>query len=153
MQMRWMRWLALVATVVLVGMTTGPVTARPDAGPLMARPRSIDFKNNQVGTESYKQTRITNISSSDIRFFVDSRLPDDFGFGLLPGQTCPVFDPGEILAAGASCYAVVRFSPTESFIGWQAVGSLIAMPADPLTGAPLAELSVPVLGMAVPQRP
>ena len=153
MQMRWMRWGALVAAMAIMALTTGPVTARADGGTLMARPRTIDFKNKQVGTENYKQTRITNISGADIRFFVDSRLPDDFGFGLLPGQTCPVFDPGEILGAGASCYAVVRFSPTASFIGWQAVGSLIAKAADPLTGAPLAELPVPVLGMAVPQRP
>ena len=44
----------------------------------------------------------------------------------MPGQTCPVFDTGDEVAAGASCYAVVRFSPTEGFLGWQAEGSLIA---------------------------
>ncbi|HEY0168810.1 MAG TPA: hypothetical protein VGB75_17325, partial [Jatrophihabitans sp.] len=79
--------------------------------------------------------------------------PDDFGFGLLPGSTCPVLDRGAIIGAGESCYAVVRFSPTEGFLDWQAVGSLIATatvatePAD--TAAVVDEISIPVLGMAV----
>ena len=49
---------------------------------------------------------------------VSGGLPDDFGFGLMPGSTCPALTPGAILAAGESCYAVVRFSPTAFFAGW-----------------------------------
>jgi hypothetical protein len=60
-----------------------------------------------------------------------------------------VFSPGEILSAGASCYAVVRFSPTEGFVGWTATGSLIATATDPVSGALIDELSIPVIGKAV----
>ena len=51
--------------------------------------------------------------------------------------------------AGDSCYAVVRFSPTEGFVGWQAVGSLTATATDPGTDILVDELSIPVLGRAV----
>jgi hypothetical protein len=136
--------------MAIAGVSTLTVTATAATGEVDARPAEIDFKSKRVGTETYKRTRITNRSSSDVRLVVTAGLPDDFGFGLLPGQTCPVFEPGEILAAGESCYAVVRFSPTEGFIGWQAVGSLTVTATDPVSGALVAEASVPVMGEAVP---
>ncbi|MEO6501467.1 MAG: hypothetical protein ABIQ09_06095 [Jatrophihabitantaceae bacterium] len=120
---------------------------------LVAKPAQVDFRSKKVGTENYKRTKITNTGPVAVRLLVSAGLPDDFGFGLLPGSTCPVLDRGAILGSGESCYAVVRFSPTEGFLGWQAVGALIATatvatePAD--TAAVLDEISIPVLGMAV----
>ncbi len=116
---------------------------------LQARPAEVDFKSKRVGTENYKRTKITNSGRADVLLVVTGGLPDDFGFGLMPGQTCPVFSPGETLAAGDSCYAVVRFSPTEGFVGWHAVGELIATASDPTTSVVVDELSIPVLGTAV----
>ena len=138
-----------VVALVMIGAMSAPVVAAPRSGALVARPETVDFKSKRVGTENYKKTRITNTTSSDVRLVVTGGLPDDFGFGLLPGSTCPVFSPGEILPAGASCYAVVRFSPTEGFVGWTATGSLIATATDPVTGAFMQELSIPVIGTAV----
>ena len=90
------------------------------------------------------------LDSDDLREWnVDAEYAQargDFGFGLMPGSTCPVLG-GAILAAGDSCYAVVRFSPTEFFAGWLAQGSLIATATDPNTGQVLVELSIPVSGM------
>lgn len=142
-------WAVTLATAI-IGTPTSPGTAEPETRALVARPAVIDFKRKHVGTENYKRTRITNTSGADVRLVVTAGLPDDFGFGLMPGQTCPVFEPGEVLAAGASCYAVVRFSPTEGFIGWMAIGSLAAKATDPVSGASVAELSVSVFGEAVP---
>lgn len=138
---------ASIAAVLLLGSTLGAVTAAP-ADVLTARPATIDFHSKQVGTETYRRTKITNVGRTPISLIVTSALPDDFGFGLLPGSTCPVLAP-EVLAAGASCYAVVRFSPTAFFVGWPAQGSLTATATDPATGALVDELVVPVYGMAV----
>jgi hypothetical protein len=150
--MRWRRRIicGAVLAMAIIGASTSPGAARLEAEALVARPTVIDFHRKHVGTENYKRTRITNTSGADVRLVVTAGLPDDFGFGLLPGQTCPVFAPGEVVAAGASCYAVVRFSPTEGFIGWKAVGSLTATATDVVSGAFVAELSVSVLGEAVP---
>jgi hypothetical protein len=53
-------------------------------------------------------------------FFEGSRAEsDDFGFGLPPESTCPVLEP-EPLAPGESCVVVVRFSPSETFVGAEA---------------------------------
>lgn len=128
---------------------TASASARPTSL-LQAKPAEIDFRSKRVGTENYKRTRITNTGTATVLLLVDGGLPDDFGYGLLPGQTCPVFSPGEPLAAGDSCYAVVRFSPTDGFVGWPAVGSLIATATDPVTSALVDQISIPVLGMAVP---
>jgi hypothetical protein len=73
---------------------------------------------------------------------------DDFGFGLQPGSTCPVLTP-ELIGAGDSCYAVVRYSPTESFAGRLQRGTLIATATDPDTGVTIDELTIPVLGTGV----
>jgi hypothetical protein len=76
---------------------------------------------------------------------VEGGLPDDFGFGLLPGSTCPALTR-ETLAPNDSCYVVVRFSPTEFLAGWRQEGSLTATAADPATGAVVATLTIPVTG-------
>lgn len=116
---------------------------------VVARPTSIDFGKKQVGREYYKRTRITNISDRELRLLVYAGLPDDFGFGLMPGSTCPVLDGGAVVEAGTSCYAVVRFTPTEFFAGWFAVGEMWADSHDPVTGALLEHHLIPVTGTGV----
>ena len=66
-------------------------------------PKTINFGTVPVGTEVLKGATITNVSGSDVLLLVEGGLPDDFGFGLLPGSTCPALTPGDILPAGASC--------------------------------------------------
>lgn len=145
--------LVMLATPVRSVVADPSVTAAKTSGVLVAKPGQVDFKSKKVGTENYKRTKITNTGAVAVRLLVSAGLPDDFGFGLLPGSTCPVLDWGAILGPGQSCYAVVRFSPTEGFLDWQAVGSLIATatvatePAE--TAAVIDEISIPVLGMAV----
>ncbi|MEO7261961.1 MAG: hypothetical protein ABI047_12015 [Jatrophihabitantaceae bacterium] len=143
----------LVAPATPVAAEHATVTAVKSTRVLVAKPAEVDFKSKRVGTENYKRTKITNTGPVAVRLLVSAGLPDDFGFGLLPGSTCPVRDEEATFGPGQSCYAVVRFSPTEFFIGWQAVGSLIATatvatePAD--TAGVVDEISIPVLGMAV----
>lgn len=140
------RMMALIAAGLVLGSAVGTASAAPP-GVLAARPSTIDFHTRSVGTENYRRTKITNTSGADVLLLVSGGLPDDFGFGLMPGSTCPVLTPGAILAAGDSCYAVVRFSPTEFFAGWVQRGSLIATAWDPPTGARLVDLEIPVIGV------
>jgi hypothetical protein len=127
-----------------------PVPTAPESTKLLvAHPADIDFKTERVGTTSYKRTKITNTGETTVELVVTGGLPDDFGFGLLPGETCPVLGTGEPFEAGASCYAVVRFSPTAGFVGFLAQGSLTATARDLSTGAVVAELVIPVRGEAV----
>jgi len=116
---------------------------------LAAHPSSIDFGKKHVGDEYFKRTRITNVSDQSVRLLVYAGLPDDFGFGLQPGSTCPVLDGGAVVEPGSSCYAVVRFTPTEFFVGWPAEGEMFADAFDPTTGELLEHLVIPVTGMAV----
>jgi hypothetical protein len=109
-------------------------------------PKTINFGTVPVGTEVLKGATITNTSGSDLLLLVESALWDDFGFGLLPGSTCPALTPGDILAAGASCDVVVRFTPTEFFAGLRQPGTLTATLRDPTTGELLATISIPVVG-------
>jgi len=118
-------------------------------GFVAARPASIDFGKKHVGGEYYKRTKITNVSDQDVRLLVHAGLPDDFGFGLMPGSTCPVLDGGAVLELGASCLAVVRFSPTEFFAGWFAEGEMWADSYDPVTGELLEHYLIPVTGTGV----
>jgi hypothetical protein len=141
-----MRPLLLVPMIgLLLVVSTASVAFAAPADVLAAKPASIDFHFQRVGTENYKRTKITNTSDAPIALLVDGGLPDDFGFGLLPGSTCPVL-AREIFAPGDSCYIVVRFSPTEFFAGWHAEGELIATAADPTTGAIVATLIIAVTG-------
>lgn len=136
----------IMAGVLVLSAAVGEVSAAPK-GVLTARPSTIDFHTRSVGTENYKRTKITNTSGADVLLLVSGGLPDDFGFGLMPGSTCPVLTPGATLAAGDSCYAVVRFSPTEFFAGWAQRGTLIATAWDPSTGVRLVDFEIPVIGV------
>jgi hypothetical protein len=83
-----------------------------------------------------------------VLLLVSAGLPDDFGFGLLPGSTCPVLTP-ELIGARDSCYAVVRYSPTEFFAGRLQTGTLIATATDSDTGVTIDELTIRVLGTGI----
>ena len=113
-------------------------------------PKSINFGTVPVtvpvGTEVLKGATITNVSGSDVLLLVEDGLPDDFGFGLLPGSTCPALTPGAILPAGASCDVVVRFTPSEFFAGERQTGTLTATFRDPTTEALLSTISINVVG-------
>jgi hypothetical protein len=135
----------LVAGVLVLTAGIGAVSGA-SRGVLTARPATIDFHTRQVGTENYKRTRITNTSGADVLLIVTGGLPDDFGFGLMPGSTCPVLAQATF-APGDSCYAVVRYSPTEFFAGSVQRGTLIASAWDPTTGALLVDFEIPVIGV------
>ena len=108
-------------------------------------PKTINFGNVPVGTEVLQGATITNVSGKDVQLLVEGGLPDDFGFGLLPGSTCPALTPGDILPAGASCDVVVRFTPTEFFAGSRQRGELTATLRDPATSALLSSISIPIV--------
>jgi hypothetical protein len=112
-------------------------------------PKTINFGTVPVRTEVLRGATITNVSGSDVLLLVEGGLPDDFGFGLLPGSTCPALTPGDILAAGASCDVVVRFTPTEFFARERQTSTLTATLWDPATGELLATISIPVVGRGV----
>ncbi|HEU4349247.1 MAG TPA: hypothetical protein VFR35_15840 [Actinoplanes sp.] len=109
-------------------------------------PKGINFGTQPIGIEVLKGTTITNTSGSGVLLLVEGGLPDDFGFGLLPGSTCPALTPGAILPAGASCDAIVRFTPSEFFAGLHQTGSLTVTVRDPGTADLLAASSIPVTG-------
>jgi hypothetical protein len=125
--------LALVAVAAVVALTAGP--AQATQSDIRVSPKEIAFGTRTVGTDYYDGVNITNTSGRTLQVVVEAGLPDDFGFGLMPGSTCPVFTPGELMADGASCRAVVRFTPTEFFAGWEQTGSLTVTATDPETGA------------------
>ena len=143
--------LTVVAAVCLVAAGCLPAASQASCPTayVTAHRASIDFGNKQVGGEYFKRTRITNISHRPVRLLVYAGLPDDFGFGLMPGSTCPVLDGGAVIRPGRSCVAVVRFAPTEGFVGWHAVGEMFADSYDPVTGALLDHFLIPVTGTAV----
>ena len=140
----------LVALLCLVVFLAVPaVSEARTTSYVAARPTSIDFGKKHVGGEYYKRTRITNVGDQAVRLLVYAGLPDDFGFGLMPGSTCPVLDGGAVVEPGTSCYAVVRFAPSEFFVGWLAEGEMWADCYDPVTGELLEHHFIPVTGMGV----
>ena len=136
---------AFLAVLLILATSVTGVSAATK-GVLTARPSTIDFHTRAVGTENYKRTKITNTSGTDVLLLVSAGLPDDFGFGFMPGSTCPALDAAPF-APGDSCYAVVRYSPTEFFAGSPQRGTVIATASDPDTGARLVDLEIPVLGV------
>jgi hypothetical protein len=128
-----------------------PDTGVPDAGcraALVGTPLEIDFGSREVGTQNFEATTITNTCDAAVRLYIGGTIPDDFGFTSSAGQSCPF--SGELLASGDSCVLVVRFFPSEFFIGWDATFSVIATATDAVTDAFLVDLSIPVHGVAAP---
>jgi hypothetical protein len=108
-------------------------------------PKTVNFGTVPIEIEVLKGATITNVSGSDVLLLVEAGLPDDFGFGLLPGSTCPALAP-DILPAGASCDVVVRFTPTDFFAGLRQTAELIATLRDPATGELLSTISITFVG-------
>lgn len=75
---------------------------------------------------------------------VEGGLPDDFGFGFMPRSTCAVLSAGGLMEDGDSCRAVVRYSPSEYFVGSQQTGSLTVTATDPDSGALVESMAIPV---------
>ena len=97
---------AFLAVLLILATSVTGVSAATK-GVLTARPSTIDFHTRAVGTENYKRTKITNTSGTGVLLLVSAGLPDDFGFGFMPGSTCPALVAAQF-APGDSCYAVVR---------------------------------------------
>lgn len=126
------RLLAVISLVAALGVAVPHAAASPT--PIKVVPNAVEFGTKVVGTDYFGAVKITNTSNKPLQFLVDSGLPDDFGFGLFPGSTCPALTPGAILTPGESCRAVVRFTPTAYFAGWQQTGSLTVTATDLATG-------------------
>jgi len=133
----------VVSIVAMLGVAAPPAGA--SRATIRVTPKSIDFGTKAVGATYFDSVNITNASGKPLQFLVEGGLPDDFGFGLLAGSTCPALTPGAVIAPQESCVAVVRFTPTEFFVGWEATGSLIVTATDPATGA-ATSLLIPVSG-------
>jgi hypothetical protein len=141
--MRPLKWFVLA--IVMLATLAPAAAARTSA--IKVAPKGIAFGTRAItGTDYYDGVKITNTSGRTLRVIVEAGLPDDFGFGLMPGSTCPVFDSDPLMAPKASCRAVVRFTPTAGFAGWHATGTMIIRATDPVTGALVAYVEVPVSG-------
>jgi hypothetical protein len=133
--------LLVVATLAAALVAATPVGSQTEF--LRAAPPAVHMGVRAVGTETLKGTRITNTSDSAVLLLVEgTRLPDDFGFGLMPGSTCPVFSPGELLEPGESCNAVMNFRPSDFFAGEDQLAELTATAYDPATGAVVDSLVI-----------
>ncbi len=139
-----MRRLVIIGIIVAALGIAAPAASAAKAT-IRVSPSSIKFGTRAAGATYFDSVKITNASGAPQQVLVEGGLPDDFGFGLLPGSTCPALTPGAILAPRESCTAVVRFTPSEFFIGWQQTGSLIVTATDPATGA-VTTVLIPVSG-------
>jgi hypothetical protein len=135
--------------VVLVCFAALAVAAGVDAtaaadptGLLKASPKRVNFGTKAAGTFTVKASTITNTGSTAVLVQTSAvRMPDQFSWGLLPGQTCPIFSP-EVLTAGASCDIVVAFRPEEFFVGLEDMAVLRVTASDLSTGVTLESVLV-----------
>jgi uncharacterized repeat protein (TIGR01451 family) len=127
----------------------GPLKPCSSPGRICIAPHRVIFGERSIGVETLRGTTITNTSGGDLAILVAGGLPDDFGFGLLPGSTCPALTPGGLLAAGESCRVVVRFTPSETLTGLRQTGTLAVTLRSPQTGVVLASRTIPVTGRGV----
>ena len=125
--------LGTVVTIIAALGVAVPQAAASSTG-IEVVPGAIAFGTKVVGFDYFGSVQITNASGKSLQFLVEGGLPDDFGFGLFPGSTCPALTPGAILAPGESCRAVVRFTPTVFFAGWEQTGSLTVTATDLASG-------------------
>jgi hypothetical protein len=143
-----MRWSIAVTAVLMAGLVTAPAAFAARDYLEITPERKIDFGTKRVGTENYKGVTVRNRTNVSIDVYVTANLWDDFGFGLMPGSTCPALGP-DTLRPGRKCKAVVRFSPTAFFAGLQQTGSLTVTATHPRTGAVLDVEDVRVTGRGV----
>jgi hypothetical protein len=138
--------MACLAAVV-VGGGVGSAATAGETALLRATPKRVNFGTKAVGTFTIKGSTITNTGSSDVLVQTSAvRMPDQFSWGLLPGQTCPIFSP-EILPAGASCDIVAAFRPEDFFIGLEDMAVLQVTATDPSTGATVDTVLVEFRGV------
>lgn len=140
-----MRWKTAVTAGMLAFFAVAPAASAQD---YLSVPDALRFGKKAVGSENFKGVWVRNVADSDIDVYVSSSLWDDFGFGLMPGSSCPALGP-DTLAAGRGCRAVVRFSPTAYFAGLEQPGLLTVTATDPATGAVLEVEEVRVTGTGV----
>jgi hypothetical protein len=141
-----MKKMSLVAVCSLVFVVALPSNAPAATQTLKVTPRTVHFGMRPVGSFTLKSATVTNTSAETIDLLVTvEREWDDFSFGLLPGSTCPVFEP-EPLAPGDSCDVVVGFRPSEFFVGTRQDQELLATATDPITGEPLESVRIVFLG-------
>jgi hypothetical protein len=143
-----MKLIIAVAAAVMAGLAAAPAALAARDYLKITPERTIDFGAKRVGTESFKGVSVRNRTNVSIDAHVTSSLWDDFGFGLMPGSTCPALGP-DILRAHRSCRAVVRFSPTAFFAGLDQTGLLTVTATHPKTGAVLDVEDVRVTGRGV----
>jgi hypothetical protein len=140
---------ALTACLAAVVVGGGVASAAPadETALLRAAPKRVNFGTKAVGTFTIKGSTITNTGSSDVLVQTSAvRMPDQFSWGLLAGQTCPIFSP-EILPAGASCDFVAAFRPEDFFSGLEDMAVLQVAATDPSTGATVDTVLVEFRGV------
>jgi hypothetical protein len=121
-------------TLAVALVVASPIPASASTNELRVRPRMVNFGPTPVGIVTSKSTTLTNTSWETINLtIVATKDWDDFEFGTLPGSTCPTFDPAP-LDPGESCVLVVRFWPSEEFLGLTQDERFLATATDPLTG-------------------
>jgi len=145
-----MKWVTAVAAAAIASLAIAPAALARD---YLSVPHKLRLGSQLVGGEYYKGVYVRNKTESDINVYVTSNLWDDWGFGLMPGSTCPALGP-DTLRASRSCKAVVRFAPTAWFAGLVQPGGLTVTATRPSTGAVLDEEYVSITGRGVlPWRP
>jgi hypothetical protein len=144
--MRFVLAAGLAVVAVGAGLASTATAATTDL--LKASPKQVNFGTKAVGTFTVKGSTITNTGSSDVLVQTSAvRMPDQFSWGFLPGQTCPISSP-EILPAGESCDIVAGFFPQPFFVGLEDLATLRVTATDPSTGAILGAVDVDFRGVA-----
>ena len=137
---------AVVGCALLVG-ADGALAAPADGGVLKANPKRVNFGTKQVGTFTVKGSTITNTGSTELLVqTVADRMPDQFSWGLFPGQTCPIFEPAP-LGPGESCGIAVGFRPEAFWAGREDLAVLGLSVFDPATGVPIDSVLVEFRGV------
>jgi hypothetical protein len=128
-------------------MAASSTSALASPNVLKVKPRTV-IGPTPIGMVTTKSTTLTNTSSNTIDLTINvTKDWDDFSFGSLPGSTCPTFEPAP-LGPGESCVFVVRFLPSELFLGLKQDQRFLATATDPLTGDVLDSDTFVFLGRA-----
>ena len=113
-------------------MAASSTAALASTNVLKVKPRTVNFGPTPVGTVTVGSVTLTNTSSTTINLSIATTKDwDDFSFEFLPG--CPTNEPAP-LGPGESCGVVVRFLPSELFLGLKQDQRFLATATDPLTG-------------------
>jgi hypothetical protein len=136
----------LAGCLIALAVGGGSAAAADSSSVLRASPKRVNFGTKLVGTFTVKRSTITNTGSSDLLVQTSAvRMPDQFSWGLLAGQTCPIFSP-EMLPAGESCDIVAGFRPDDFFVGLEDTAVLLLTATDPSTGSVVDTVAVEFRG-------